>query len=138
MSKVVRKSASLISPFLVIYGMYLVIYGHLSPGGGFQGGVVLSVSVIMMITAHGYVLVRDTFRVDFVKLVEGSASLFIFVLACMGILFGSFLHNFLQGGSFGTLFSGGNTVLLNIAIGLKVGTAFIIMFYVMLRWTESD
>lgn len=138
MSTVVRKSASLITPFLVTYGLYLSIYGHLSPGGGFQGGVILAVAVILLITSHGYHLVRDTFRVNVVKLLESTSALFIIAVSIIGLLSGSFMYNFLRGGELGDLFSGGTLVLFNIAIGLKVGAAFTLLFYVLLRWTESD
>ncbi len=62
MSTVVRTTTKLISPFLVTYAVYLMVYGHLSPGGGFQAGVVLAVSVILLITSHGYKKVRKRFN----------------------------------------------------------------------------
>ncbi|MFP4000273.1 MAG: MnhB domain-containing protein [Thermoplasmata archaeon] len=138
MSTVVRKSSKIISPFLFTYGAYLLIYGHLSPGGGFQGGVILAVGVILLLTSHGYTLVRKTFRDRLVKVIESSAVIGIVLLGLSGLLFNSFFYNYLRGGSIGDLFSGGTIMIFNILVGLKIGTGFIIVFYVLLRRIERD
>ncbi len=138
MSSIVRNSSRLVSPFLVAYGAYLIIHGHISPGGGFQGGVILSVSVILLITSHGYKAVRKAFSVRLVKIVESMSALLIIMISLIGLIFGTYFFNFLRGGEPGTLFSGGTVVLLNILIGLEIGAAFTLLFYVLLRWTESD
>jgi len=54
------------------------------------------------------------------------------------MFFGGFFYNFLKGGRFGSLVSGGIVPLFNIAVGLKVGAAFTFLFYILLRWVESD
>ncbi|MFW6144032.1 MAG: MnhB domain-containing protein, partial [Candidatus Natronoplasma sp.] len=59
MSPIVRTTTKLVSPFLVSYSLYLMFYGHLSPGGGFQAGVILAVSVIILITSYGDERVRE-------------------------------------------------------------------------------
>lgn len=138
MSSIVRNSTRLVSPFLIAYGAFLIVYGHISPGGGFQGGVILSVAVIMLITSHGYKAVKEMFSVRMVKVVEGLSGLSIILLSMVGLVFGTYFLNFLKGGEPGTLFSGGTLVLFNIFIGVKVGVAFTLLFYMLLRWTESD
>lgn len=138
MSSIVRNSSRLVSPFLVAYGAYLIIHGHISPGGGFQGGVILAVSVILLITSHGYKRVQKAFSVKLVKIVESISALLIIVISLVGLTVGTYFFNFLRGGEPGTLFSGGTVVLLNIMIGLEIGAAFTLLFYVLLRWTESD
>jgi multicomponent Na+:H+ antiporter subunit B len=136
MSSIVRNSAKLVSPFLVTYGAYLVIHGHVSPGGGFQGGVILAVSVILLITSHGYTTVRTKFRLEMVRLIESTSIVLLIALGCMGVIGSSFFFNFLKGGTPGTLFSGGTVVLVNSIIGLEVGAAFTLLFYVLLRRAE--
>ncbi|MGM0510326.1 MAG: MnhB domain-containing protein [Thermoplasmatota archaeon] len=138
MSSIVRNSSRLISPFLVAYGAYLIINGHINPGGGFQGGVILSVAVIMLITSHGYEAVQDIFSVKLVKVIESVSGLLIILTSMIGLAFGAYFLNFLRGGEPGTLFSGGTVVLFNILIGFKVGVAFTLLFYMLLRWTERD
>lgn len=138
MSSIVRTSVRLISPFLVVYGAYLTIYGHLSPGGGFQGGVILGVSVILFITSHGYNWVRKSFRLNLVRVIESGAALSIVVLAMSGLIFGSFFYNYLRGGTPGELFSGGIIAPFNILISLKIGASFTLAFYILLRRLEID
>jgi multicomponent Na+:H+ antiporter subunit B len=136
MSSVVRNSAKLISPFLITYGAYLIIHGHNGPGGGFQGGVILAVSVILLVTSHGYDKVRKKFREELVKMLESFSLTLLILLAILGTAGGSFFFNFLRGGETGTLFSGGTIPIVNIIIGLEVGAAFTLLFYMLLRRVE--
>lgn len=136
MSSIVRNSAKLVSPFLVTYGAYLIIHGHVSPGGGFQGGVILAVSVILLITSHGYVAVRKKFKLKIVRLMESTSVVLLIALASLSALGGSFFFNFLKGGTAGTLFSGGTVALVNSIIGFEVGAAFTLLFYILLRRAE--
>ncbi|MFP4050187.1 MAG: MnhB domain-containing protein [Thermoplasmata archaeon] len=138
MSSIVRNSSKLVSPFLVAYATYMIVNGHITPGGGFQGGVILAVSVILLITSHGYKAVQETFSVRLVKSLESQSLLLIIIMSIIGLAFGSYFFNFLRGGEPGTLFSGGTVVIFNILIGLEVGAAFTLLFYMLLRWTEID
>lgn len=138
MTVLVRTTTKLLSPFLVAYSAYLMSYGHLNPGGGFQAGVILSVSVILLITAYGYHRVRETFRLSEVQFIEAFSGIFLVLLGSIGILFGGFFYNFLKGGEFGSPLSGGTVPLFNIGVGLKVGATFTFLFYILLRWVESD
>ncbi|MFO7991898.1 MAG: MnhB domain-containing protein [Thermoplasmata archaeon] len=138
MSSIVRNSSRLVSPFLVAYGAFMIVNGHITPGGGFQGGVILAVAVILLITSHGYKAVREIFSVELVKVIESVSGLLIIITSMIGLAFGAYFLNFLKGGEPGTLFSGGTVVLFNILIGLKVGVAFTLLFYMLLRWTERD
>ncbi len=133
MSLVVRTTTKLMSPFLVAYAAYLMIYGQMSPGGGFQAGVILAVSVVLLIVSHGYRSVKKRFKMREVGAIEGVSALGLVLLGLTGMLFGGFFYNFLKG-----WWSGGTVVLFNIGVGLKVGAAFVLVFYVMLRWVESD
>ncbi|MFO8133077.1 MAG: MnhB domain-containing protein [Thermoplasmatota archaeon] len=138
MSSIVRRSARLVSPFLVTYGASLMIHGHIGPGGGFQGGVILAVSVILLMTSHGYHTVREKFKTKTVQILESSSLALLILLASAGAIGGSFFLNFLKGGEAGTLLSGGTVPLVNAIIGLEVGAAFTLLFYVVLRRVERD
>ncbi|NJD98326.1 cation:proton antiporter [Thermococcus sp. LS1] len=131
MSIVVRTTTKLVSPFLVTYAAYLMLYGHLSPGGGFQGGVILAVAVILLITSHGYKKVRRKFKFNWAGLIESSAGAFLVLLGVAGLAFGAFYANFLPT-------EGGIIVPFNVIVGLEVGAAFTFVFYILLRWVESD
>ncbi|AMQ19497.1 Na(+)/H(+) antiporter subunit B [Thermococcus peptonophilus] len=133
MSLVVRTTTKLVAPFLVTYGAYLTIYGYESPGGGFQAGVIFAVSVILLMTAYGYRRTRKHFPLMTVQLVESSAALFIVGVALMGLVFGSFFLNFLR-----PYIPGGTIMTFNIGVALKVGTSFILVFYILSRWADRD
>lgn len=139
MSMVVRKSSKIISPFIFTYGAYLIMYGHLSPGGGFQGGVILAVGIVLLLTSHGYRLVRrSSFREKLFKVIESTAVLGVVLLGISGIIFNTFFYNYLKGGTPATIFSGGTIMFFNILVGIKIGTGFTILFYVLLRRMERD
>ncbi|NJE60358.1 Na(+)/H(+) antiporter subunit B [Thermococcus sp. 21S7] len=131
MSTVVRSTTKMVSPFLVTYAAYIMLYGHLSPGGGFQGGVILAVAVILLITSHGYKKVRKRFHFNWASLIESSAGAMLVLLGIAGIAFGAFYSNFLPT-------EGGIILPFNIIVGLEVGAAFTFVFYILLRWVESD
>lgn len=138
MSTIVRSATRLVSPFLVVYSLYLMIFGHLSPGGGFQAGVIFAASVILLILSRGYKEIRDAFNGQIVRLLESLSILVLLVLAISGLAFGGFFFNFMGGAEFGTLFSGGIVPIFNILVGLEVGAAFIFLFYILLREVEND
>ena len=131
MSTVVRTTTKMVSPFLVTYAAYLMLYGHLSPGGGFQGGVILAVAVVMLITSHGYAKVRRRFHFNWASLMESSAGLLLVLLGLAGLVSGAFYANFLPT-------EGGIILPFNVIVGLEVGAAFTFVFYILLRWVESD
>ncbi|MDI6787711.1 MAG: MnhB domain-containing protein [Planctomycetota bacterium] len=56
---VVQTTARLIIPFIQLFGLYVIMHGHSSPGGGFQGGVILGASFILWILAYDLTLVRQ-------------------------------------------------------------------------------
>ncbi len=138
MSVIVRSATKLLSPFLVVYSLYLMIFGHLTPGGGFQAGVILAASVILLILSRGYKEIREAFSAHVVRLLESSSILIIVLLAMTGLAFGGFFFNFIGAGEFGSLFSGGIAPIFNILVGLEVGAAFIFLFYIFLKEVEND
>ena len=53
MSKIVRTIVAFAFPFSMIYGLYVIIHGHLTPGGGFQGGAIVASACVMILVAFG-------------------------------------------------------------------------------------
>ncbi len=54
MSEIVQGIARMVFPFIVLYGISLVLYGHITPGGGFAGGVILTGGLVLLILAFGH------------------------------------------------------------------------------------
>jgi multicomponent Na+:H+ antiporter subunit B len=122
-------AVALVAPVLV-FGLYVVTHGHLTPGGGFQGGVVLMTSVLLIYLA-GTNLKRRTRRMSplaATELAEGIGAGGFALIGLGGIvLAGSFLESFLPDGTPGSLLSGGTIPLLNISVGLEVMGAIVVI-----------
>jgi len=55
---IIKTIARILVPFIQIYALYVIMHGHYSPGGGFQGGVILGASLALLLITHGYAEVR--------------------------------------------------------------------------------
>ncbi len=134
MSNIVRTTTKMVSPFLVTYSLYIMLYGHLTPGGGFQAGVILAVSVILLMTAHGSERMELRVNETWFKIIENMMAITILFMISFGLIFGAMFYNFLDKGTFGLPLSGGIIPLFNIFVGLKVGAGFMVIYYALLRW----
>lgn len=84
---IVRTIARLLTPFIQIYALYVVAHGHYSPGGGFQGGVILGASFLLLALSYDLTFVTDRFKERSLALFS-ALGLFIFVgvgLVCLGL-----------------------------------------------------
>lgn len=115
---ILRTGAALLFPLLLLVGFNIILHGHLTPGGGFQGGVILAAAFFLPLLA------RPGTPVDHpgLSLVEGVAGA-VFIVTGLIALFsgGEFLQPLLGTGTLGTLFSAGTLPILYLALGLKVG-----------------
>jgi len=119
-SELVRTAVQFLLPLIFVLGIYVFINGHLTPGGGFQGGAVLASGIMLLLLAD-----PDTsLNHGIVRLLESFSGFGYVVVGVVGlVLAGGFLDNrFLDLGTFGELFSAGAMPIIYILIGLKVGT----------------
>ena len=125
MKNVITKcGADFLTPFVLVYMFYVILHGHLSPGGGFQGGV-LAVAVIVFIhVGHGYENTVKMLNIDFMRRTEGFAVTAYIVIAFLGVVFAAqFCENFaFDNGNIGDLLSSGTIAWMDEAVGLKVIT----------------
>jgi multicomponent Na+:H+ antiporter subunit B len=132
MSIIVKTTTRLLAPLMLLFGMYIVVTGHLNPGGGFQGGVILGSVFLLFFIAFG--MKEGRFSENVASLVEDVNALLLVGVGLLGILVGkAFFSNFLLGVN---IFSTGSIPLINTLIGLKVGAAFMVLFYTFLRYVE--
>lgn len=119
---VVRVGSRIIFPFVVLFGLYIILHGHLTPGGGFQGGAIIASGVLMLYLANPEMhLARNNLLIT-----EGLAGLTYVLLGAAGLFMParSFLANFLPLGTPGLILSAGILLPLYIAVGVKVGSEF--------------
>lgn len=123
-----------LAPFILLFGCYLVAHGHISPGGGFQGGVALASGIILLILCKGVEPIQQVFPMKAVNLVEMFGFLLFLVVGLIGLVIGGhFLKNFLPVGQVGRVPSAGFILILNLIIGLKVGAGMILMCLYLLK-----
>jgi multicomponent Na+:H+ antiporter subunit B len=119
---------ALVGPTVVL-GIYIVTHGHLTPGGGFQGGVILATALLLVYLAGRYAAMR---RVSPIPLLEageaGGATAFALIGLGGLIISGVYMANFIDPGTEKMLLSGGFIPLLNISVGLEVAGAFALAF----------
>lgn len=133
MTLIVRTLARLLFPFTFLFGVYVVVHGHLTPGGGFPGGVIIAASFIMLILAYGIERVQQRIGFTRTEVLESIGGLAIAILGLFGILMGvAFLQNVFPLGELGQLFSGGSLPLLYLGVGVKVTAGILLIFYAML------
>jgi len=118
-SLVLYTGCRLLFPLILVFGSYTFIHGHLTPGGGFQGGAIIASGFLLI-----YLGCRER-RINRVasNLAESLGGLTFVVIGLFGLIFGGyFLLNFLPKGTANTLFSAGIIPVIYIAIGFKVGS----------------
>jgi len=113
-----------ILPLACVYILYIILHGHLSPGGGFQGGVLIVALVALICLGHGYQKTIETFSYHLLHTTEGYASIFYVALGLLGVAMGAhFAQNVLYThGAIGSLYSAGTIFWMNVTVGIKVIT----------------
>ena len=126
------KLASLVLiPLLLAFGAYLVFHGQLTPGGGFQGGVVLAAGPVAILLAGRYLSMKRVAPKRLAESADAIGAAAYVLIGLGGLIFaGVYLKDFLPLGSPGQLLSGGIMPLNSIAVGLEVAGAFLLV------WTE--
>lgn len=106
---------------LVVLGLYLVAHGQISPGGGFQGGVVLAGALLLVFAAGQVLRLRGVRGEAVLEIAEAVGALGFAAVGAGGLIAGgALLENFLPYGTSGMLLSGGTIPVGNVVVGLEV------------------
>lgn len=134
MGDAVRDMAAALVVFDVTFGGYVVSHGTVSPGGGFQGGVIVATALLVIYLASGP---RTFHRVAPDALVEvtkaAGAAGYIAIGALALVLARPFLSNVIPLGTTGTPITGGTIFALNVSVGVEVASAFVLLLIVFVR-----
>ncbi len=132
MTVIVKTITRLTVGLILLYGIYIVLHGHLTPGGGFAGGVIIALSFIHLMLAFGRELALKKLSQTATSIVESLGALMFLTVASLGFIGGFFFFNFfLHKGNPFELFSAGIIPLCNIAISLKVGAGLFAIFAIL-------
>jgi len=128
-------SLGLVGP-LVVFGLYIVTHGHLTPGGGFQGGVVLATAPLLVYVAGDLKTFKRIANHEFVEITEALGIGGYLSSGFLGMVLGSaYLRNVLPLGTTGHLFSGGTILVLNVFTGAAVAAGMVSILYAFLEHT---
>jgi len=118
-SELLVTASQILIPIIFLFGIYVFMNGHLTPGGGFQGGAIIATGVALMILANPNIQINQHV-IHWVESVSGVSFVIVGILGI--VLAGGFLDNRIMGlGEFGTLFSAGAIPIIYSFVGLKVG-----------------
>lgn len=130
---ILQTTARIVTPSILLFGIYVILNGHLSPGSGFSGGAIIGAGLILYLSAFGYRKTERFMNATVFKAVSASALMFYtlskgyhFITACNDIPSG------IGTGTPGNILSGGLLLPLNIAVGCVVAMTMYAM-YTMFR-----
>ena len=133
-SDALRVSAEAMVGVMIVFGTYMVTHGQLTPGGGFQGGVILASAPLLIYLSGNARAFESIISSPLVKLAEcgGAGGYAIIGIAA---LFASahFLTNIIPLGTTGDLFSSGTITVISIAVGMEVTGGFVLLMETYLR-----
>jgi len=139
MTEIVKTISRLLAGLIFFYGVYIVVFGHLTPGGGFAGGVIISVAFILLIVANGIDDKKISRGKDKAGFIESSGILLFWAISIVGLCMGTyFFLNFLGKGKPLNIFSAGIIPLCNIAIGAEVSAALCCVLIAFILVKKGD
>lgn len=136
MTVIVKTISVWVKMIIFLFGIYIILFGHLTPGGGFAGGVILAASYVLLMLAFGRDFVQESLPLGLASKLDCVGALMFISIAILGLVFsGAFFVNFLYQkylpGEALNLISAGTIPLSNIAIGIKVGASLFLIIFVL-------
>ncbi len=130
---ILQGTAFVLCPIIFIFGIYVILNGHLSPGGGFSGGAILGAGLILYVSAYGFKKTQKFFNEHIYKIAKITA-------LCMYGIIGSYFYitgangieNHIPLGTPGHILSGGIILPIDICVGLEVACTMY-AFYALFR-----
>lgn len=130
---ILQHIATFLVPLILLFGMYVILNGHISPGGGFSGGAVMGAGLILYLNAFGFNKTERFFTFKTFKVVSLCALSFYALSKAYSFFTGAnHLYSFITPGTPGKIFSAGLIPYLNIAVGLVV-CCTMYAFYTLFR-----
>ena len=133
---IVKSITRIIIPFAQVYGIFIILNGHVSPGGGFAGGAIIGTTLILYTLVFGREKGKKKFSHKASEIAESGGIIWFVTIGLVGLVFADrFLTNIDAGfpeGVVGSILSGGMIPLLMIGIGIKVTSTMISLFNLLI------
>ena len=121
-------------PLIFMFGVYIILNGNISPGGGFSGGAIIGAGLILYLTAYGYKRIQRFFTFVTFKTISCLALLcYTFSKTFHFITGANEIHVPIPLGTPGTIFSGGLLLPLNIFVGLVVACTMYALYTLFMK-----
>ena len=138
---IVKCAADKFLPFSLVFGIYIILFGTVSPGGGFQGGVIVASAALLIFLGYGYQTASDCIKSEVLRVSESLGATLYVLLGFLGIFAGAcFCRNvFFNDGAVGDLISAGTITFMGYSVGFKVltGVAFLLLLMLGLLAPEA-
>jgi len=140
MTIIVKTVTQIVCGVIFLYGIYIIVHGHLTPGGGFAGGTIIAGSFILLILAFGSEFLALKKEETGSSILESTGILIFLIVAVLGMIIGGlgiFFINFLPKGVIGKLLSAGVIPVYNVAVGMEVAAALLTVFLALLIYRDE-
>jgi multisubunit Na+/H+ antiporter MnhB subunit len=128
MTLIVKTVVRFAMGIIFIFGWYIILFGHLTPGGGFAGGTILACGYVILTLAFGKDLSLRKMGDTAASVLDNTCALLFVVIPITGMAFGYFFLNYFYHGMPFDLVSAGTIPIYNIIIGLKVTSSLFAIF----------
>ena len=139
---IVKCAADKFLPFALVFGLYVILFGTVSPGGGFQGGVIVASACLLLYLGYGVKGAQDAIHGEVLRVNEAIGACIYVLLGVWGILAGfNFANNVaFDIGRVGDLISAGTITFMSYAVGYKVltGVGFLLLLMLGLLAADED
>ena len=130
---ILRKSAIVVFPIIMVFGVYVILNGHISPGGGFSGGAILGAGFVLFLSAFGFNKTERFMNANTVRIITLIALLVYCLSKCYSFFTGAnHLESGIPLGTPGAILSSGLILVLNICVGMVVACTMY-SFYALVR-----
>lgn len=138
---VIKCGADMLLPFAIVFGIYIILFGTVSPGGGFQGGVMVASAAVLLYLGYGYNVAKNAINTETLRVSEAlGATLYVLFALCGLFLGANFCRNvFFDNGAVGDLISAGTITFMGYSVGFKVltGVGFLLMLLMSILAPED-
>jgi len=140
--QIVRITSRLVAPFIQVYGIYVILHGHLSPGGGFSGGAIFGASLVLVALSFNLEVGAKQISHDTASVLESGGALGFVLTGLISVALGAnFLANRAAGfpmGEAGEFFSAGAIFIITVFLGIKVASTIVTLFYNIIEGEDKS
>lgn len=135
MSIIVKTVTRVTIGIIFLFGFYIVLHGHLTPGGGFAGGIIIALVYVLYVLAFGKTAAEERLNKRWASAFESLGGIIFLGIALLGFAGGYFFLNVAPKGVAGKIVSAGLIPLSNLGIMLKVGAGLYAVFLVLVTFS---